>query len=96
MTFVKKGEVLPLNVMKAVPDRLLLLEWKCNKNYVLVQFIRPEVFPDYRGRIGFPLNNYSVNLKDTDSGVYTARVTRRGAQPQILAEHEVTVQGRFV
>ncbi|KAI9544300.1 hypothetical protein NQZ68_001172 [Dissostichus eleginoides] len=96
--FVLKGEDLLLNATKAVVlGELEFLFWKCNKNNVLVTFSsdKKKVFDNYTGRIEFPVNNYSVklkNLQEADSGVYTAEVTK--GSTEVLTEYKIKVQDR--
>ncbi|XP_049888439.1 uncharacterized protein LOC126382553 [Epinephelus moara] len=96
--FVKKGEDVLLKIMKADElQKFNFLTWKFNASNVLVVFTPnndPHVDPNYTGRIEFSVENYSVKLKNlqkTDSGVYTAHVTRIPKE-QKVAEYSVTVQ----
>lgn len=99
--FVQKGGDVLLEVMQAdVPTDFLFLSWTFNRRDVLVIFSpgkEPVVSNAYDGRVEAFVKNDSVkmkNLTEADTGVYTARVV--GAQEQILAEYNVTVEGRFV
>ncbi|KAI9544342.1 hypothetical protein NQZ68_001214 [Dissostichus eleginoides] len=95
--FVLKGEDVHLNVTKAVVlGELDFISWKCNKSNI-VRFTSNDkgVSANYDGRIEFPVNNYSVklkNLQEADSGVYTAVLER--VKPENVAEYNVKVQDR--
>ncbi|XP_039999724.1 CD48 antigen-like [Xiphias gladius] len=95
--FVQKGGDVLLEVMQAdVPTDFLFLSWTFNRRDVLVIFSpgkEPVVSNAYDGRVEAFVKNDSVkmkNLTEADTGVYTARVV--GAQEQILAEYNVTVE----
>ncbi|XP_059199772.1 SLAM family member 9-like [Centropristis striata] len=96
--FVKKGEDVLLNVMKATgPEEVGFVSWKFNKEGILIfpPGGKPTVSPNYTGRIEFSQTNYSMKLKNlqkTDSGPYIA-VVFRGVTPE-TTEHIVTVQDR--
>ncbi|XP_051250258.1 CD48 antigen-like isoform X2 [Dicentrarchus labrax] len=94
--FVQKGNDVLLNVEKAdVVQDIFSVVWKLNEKDVLIRFSpgrEPIVLSNYTGRVEFSVNNYSLkvkNLQETDSGVYTARVTR---DIEELTEYNVTVQ----
>ncbi|XP_034063727.1 SLAM family member 7-like [Gymnodraco acuticeps] len=95
--FVLKGEDLLLNVTKAVVlEDLDFISWKCN-NSNIVRFTSNDkgVSANYDERIEFPVNNYSVklkNLEEADSGVYTAVLER--VKPENVAKYNVKVQDR--
>ncbi|XP_071348234.1 SLAM family member 9-like [Trachinotus anak] len=95
--FVQKGNDLLLEIMEAdVPEDFSLLSWTFNGKDFLITFSpgrEPRVSNLYSGRVEASVKNFSVklkNLQESDSGVYTARVT--GDQEQILSEYKVTVQ----
>ncbi|XP_034008801.1 uncharacterized protein LOC117500164 isoform X2 [Trematomus bernacchii] len=95
--FVLKGEDLLLNVTKAVVlEESNLFSWKCNtSNIVRFTFNDIKVFANYDGRLEFPVNNYSVklkNLQEADSGVYTAVLERD--KTENIAKYNVKVQDR--
>ncbi|XP_075954791.1 uncharacterized protein LOC142956899 isoform X2 [Anarhichas minor] len=96
--FVQKGHDQILNVDADVPEKFSFVEWKFNKTAILVRFPpggEPIIFPDFTGRVEFPVKKFSLklkNLQEADSGVYAAQVfTLQGDKP--LAEYKVTVQG---
>ncbi|XP_033960659.1 SLAM family member 7-like isoform X2 [Pseudochaenichthys georgianus] len=95
--FVLKGEDVLLNVTKAVVlVKFDLFSWKFNKSNIM-RFISKDkqVSANYTGRLEFPVNNYSVklkNLQEADSGVYTAVLERDSTEE--LVKYNVTVQDR--
>ncbi|KAL3055589.1 hypothetical protein OYC64_018293 [Pagothenia borchgrevinki] len=95
--FVLKGEDVLLNVTKAVVlGEFDIFSWKCNKSSI-VRFNSNDkkVSANYTGRLEFPVNNYSVklkNLQETDSGVYSAEVTKESIEE--VAKYNVKVQDR--
>ncbi|XP_034063770.1 uncharacterized protein LOC117540925 isoform X2 [Gymnodraco acuticeps] len=95
--FVLKGEDVLLNVTEAVVlGEFDLFVWKCNKSSI-VRFNSKDkkVSANYTGRLEFPVNNYSVklkNLQEADSGVYSAEVTKDSTEE--LAKYNVKVQDR--
>ncbi|XP_028282596.1 uncharacterized protein LOC114449281 [Parambassis ranga] len=95
--FVQTGQDVFLDVNEAdVPEEFLFFLWRFNgKNYLVSVSpnSKPNILGDYTGRIELSENKYSVtlkNLQNTDSGVYTARVTTY--VDKTLAEYKVTVQ----
>ncbi|XP_067385197.1 uncharacterized protein [Channa argus] len=94
--FVQKGHDVLLEVKKDdVPEEFVLFLWKFRED-ILVTFTpksEPTVTKRYTGRVEFSVENYSVklkNLQETDSGLYTARVT--GDKDQTVSKYNVTVQ----
>ncbi|XP_063741010.1 SLAM family member 9-like isoform X2 [Eleginops maclovinus] len=99
--FVLKGE----DVLLKVPDDdalkdFNLFSWKFNVNIVLLTVSpgnNPNIFPNYKERVEFPVNNFSVkvkNLQEADSGVYTAEVLNNLGKLTTAAEYNVKVQDR--
>ncbi|XP_034063766.1 uncharacterized protein LOC117540923 isoform X2 [Gymnodraco acuticeps] len=96
--FVLKGEDLLLNVTKTVVlGKFDNFSWKCNKsNIVRFTFNDKGVSANYTRRVEFPVNNYSVilkNLQEADSGVYTA-VVATDSGDETEAKYNVKVQDR--
>ncbi|XP_033959517.1 SLAM family member 7-like isoform X2 [Pseudochaenichthys georgianus] len=99
--FVLKGEDVLLNVMAAdVLQDVFSFSWTFNeKNKVLIvnSGNNLHVFPDYAERVEFPVNNFSVklkNLQEADSGVYTAVVTKPSGEETEAAKYKIKVQDR--
>ncbi|XP_028282593.1 uncharacterized protein LOC114449280 isoform X1 [Parambassis ranga] len=95
--FVQTGQDVFLDVNEAdVPEGFVVFFWTFNGKNNLVSFSpnsKPNILGDYTGRIELSEKKYSVtlkNLQNTDSGVYTARVTTY--VDKTLAEYKVTVQ----
>ncbi|XP_067385219.1 SLAM family member 5-like [Channa argus] len=94
--FVQKGHDVLLEVKKDAPKKFLFISWNFNKKPVvtLPHNSKPEVNELFSKRLEFSVENYSVtlkNLRETDSGLYTAQVRETGDE-QTLAEYNVTVQ----
>ncbi|XP_074508208.1 SLAM family member 7-like [Sebastes fasciatus] len=95
--FVQKGGDVLLNVNADVPEDFYFVEWNFKITDILVRFPsggEPLVSAGYAERFEFPEKKYSVklkNLKEADSGVYTAKVVSLQGD-QILAQYNVTVQ----
>ncbi|XP_010771310.1 SLAM family member 9-like, partial [Notothenia coriiceps] len=99
--FVLKGEDVLLNVTNAdVLQDVFSFSWKFNekKNVLTVNSgNKPNVFPDYAGRVEFSVNNFSVklkNLQEADSGVYTAVVIKHSGDVTEAAKYNIKVQDR--
>ncbi|XP_034008785.1 uncharacterized protein LOC117500161 [Trematomus bernacchii] len=99
--FVLKGEDVLLNVTKAdVLQDVFSFSWTFNKKKKVLTVNpgnNPIVFPDYAGRIEFLVNNFSVklkNLKEADSGVYTAVVAKLSGDVTEAAKYKIKVQDR--
>ncbi|XP_033961312.1 SLAM family member 9-like [Pseudochaenichthys georgianus] len=95
--FVLKGEDVLLNVTKAVVlVKFDLFFWKCNNSNIMrFNSKDKQVSANYDGRLEFPVNNYSVklkNLQEADSGVYTAVVAKESIEE--VAKYYVKVQDR--
>ncbi|XP_028282600.1 uncharacterized protein LOC114449284 isoform X2 [Parambassis ranga] len=95
--FVQTGQDVFLDVNEAdVPEEFVFFLWRFNGRNNLVSFLpnsKPNILGNYTGRIELSENKYSVtlkNLQNTDSGVYTARLTT--TVDKTLAEYKVTVQ----
>ncbi|XP_028282592.1 uncharacterized protein LOC114449279 isoform X3 [Parambassis ranga] len=95
--FVQTGQDVFLDVNEAdVPEGFVVFLWRFNGRNNLVSFSpnsEPNILGDYTGRIELSDKKYSVtlkNLQNTDSGVYTARLTT--TVDKTLAEYKVTVQ----
>ncbi|XP_029970113.1 SLAM family member 5-like isoform X1 [Salarias fasciatus] len=97
--FVQKGKDVLLDVDNVTEDFFFLFTWKFDEESLsLVTFGRDgtsEISPAYTGRIDIPDNKkYSVilkNLQETDSGVYTGRVTTAKGD-STLVQHNIIVQ----
>uniref|UniRef100_A0A667YYY1 Immunoglobulin subtype domain-containing protein n=1 Tax=Myripristis murdjan TaxID=586833 RepID=A0A667YYY1_9TELE len=93
--FVLKGEDVTLDVQKPDIQEETIFEWKFKREDNVVRLVKDEVFvfTNYRGRVEFSSEDYSLLLKsltEADSGVYTAVLF--GDKDMKVAEYEVTVQ----
>uniref|UniRef100_A0A667YM54 Immunoglobulin subtype domain-containing protein n=1 Tax=Myripristis murdjan TaxID=586833 RepID=A0A667YM54_9TELE len=75
--FVLKGEDVTLDVQKPDIQEETIFEWKFKREDNVVRLVKDEVFvfTNYRGRVEFSSEDYSLLLKsltEADSGVYTA------------------------
>uniref|UniRef100_A0A667YM28 Immunoglobulin subtype domain-containing protein n=1 Tax=Myripristis murdjan TaxID=586833 RepID=A0A667YM28_9TELE len=93
--FVLKGEDVTLHVQKPDIQEGTIFTWKFKSRYNVARLVKDEVsiFTNYRGRVDFSLEDYSLLLKsltEADSGVYSAVLY--GEQDEKVAEYKVTVQ----
>uniref|UniRef100_A0A667YYZ5 Immunoglobulin subtype domain-containing protein n=1 Tax=Myripristis murdjan TaxID=586833 RepID=A0A667YYZ5_9TELE len=99
VTFVLKGEDVTLDIQKPDIQEGTTFAWRFKSRYNVLRLDNDKVFifPNYRGRVEFSLEDYSLllkNLTEADSGVYSALLI--GEQDEKVAEYEVTVQGQFL
>ncbi|XP_034063760.1 SLAM family member 7-like isoform X2 [Gymnodraco acuticeps] len=99
--FVLKGEDLLLNVTAAdALQDVYSFSWTFNEKKKVLTVEpgkKPHVFPNYTRRVEFPVNNFSVelkNLQEADSGVYTAVVTTSSGGDTEAAKYKIKVQDR--
>ncbi|XP_029930106.1 SLAM family member 9-like isoform X3 [Myripristis murdjan] len=97
VTFVLKGEDVTLDIQKPDIQEGTTFAWRFKSRYNVLRLDNDKVFifPNYRGRVEFSLEDYSLllkNLTEADSGVYSALLI--GEQDEKVAEYEVTVQER--
>ncbi|XP_029930107.1 SLAM family member 9-like [Myripristis murdjan] len=93
--FVLKGEDVTLDVQKPDIQEGTIFAWRFKREDNVVRLVneKPVVSKNYRGRIEFSLEDYSLLLKsltEADSGVYSALLY--GDKEKKLTEYEVTVQ----
>uniref|UniRef100_A0A674CSW5 Immunoglobulin V-set domain-containing protein n=1 Tax=Salmo trutta TaxID=8032 RepID=A0A674CSW5_SALTR len=101
--FVEKGQDVRLDVqgymtVKNNLKRLNRFQWRFNTSDNVVTYtheIETQVTPKYQGRAEFIDGNFSLllkNLKEGDSGCYTAAV--RAEKNQDVAKYQISVQER--
>uniref|UniRef100_A0A667YRD7 Immunoglobulin subtype domain-containing protein n=1 Tax=Myripristis murdjan TaxID=586833 RepID=A0A667YRD7_9TELE len=77
VTFVLKGEDVTLDIQKPDIQEGTTFAWRFKSRYNVLRLDNDKVFifPNYRGRVEFSLEDYSLllkNLTEADSGVYSA------------------------
>ncbi|XP_073728433.1 CD48 antigen-like isoform X2 [Misgurnus anguillicaudatus] len=95
--FVETGASLQLNIQRdKLPDKFEEIFWLNNKSDTIVkyykEFKKVKFYDDYKDIVEFNNESFSLtlkNMKKTDSGVYTARIT--GKTNRDVAEHRVSV-----
>ncbi|XP_065132898.1 CD48 antigen-like isoform X2 [Paramisgurnus dabryanus] len=95
--FVKTGDFVELNIQRdKLPDEFDDIVWQNEKSQTIVKYSneykRVKDYDDYKDRVDFNTKSFSLtlkNMKKTDSGVYTARIT--GNRNKDVAEHRVSV-----
>ncbi|XP_065132844.1 CD48 antigen-like isoform X1 [Paramisgurnus dabryanus] len=97
--FVKTGASVQLNIQRdKLPDEFEEIFWQNEKSDTIVKYYNKfkdvKYFDDYKDRVDFNTESFSLtlkNMKKTDSGVYTAKIT--GKSNRDVAEHRVSVIG---
>ncbi|XP_065132846.1 CD48 antigen-like isoform X2 [Paramisgurnus dabryanus] len=95
--FVKTGASVQLNIQRdKLPDEFEEIFWQNEKSDTIVKYYNKfkdvKYFDDYKDRVDFNTESFSLtlkNMKKTDSGVYTAKIT--GKSNRDVAEHRVSV-----
>nr|XP_055059790.1 uncharacterized protein LOC129443309 [Misgurnus anguillicaudatus] len=95
--FVETGDFVQLNIQRdKLPDKFDEIFWQNEKSDTIVkysnEFKKVKDYDAYKHRVDFNNKTFSLtlkNMKKTDSGVYTAKIT--GKLNRDVAEHRVSV-----